>query len=47
MTIEMRSVCPLIQVFDMPTPIHFYRDVLGIEIVDHSPMRAMDDCDWV
>lgn len=28
----------------MPTAIHFYRDVLGFELVNTS--RPGDDCDW-
>jgi glyoxylase I family protein len=47
MAIEMRGICTLLQVFDMPTSIHFYRDVLGFEIVGNSPMRSTDDYDWV
>jgi catechol 2,3-dioxygenase-like lactoylglutathione lyase family enzyme len=34
---------PLIQVFDMPTSIHFYRDQLGFELVQ-SNTRG-DTCD--
>ena len=29
MGIELRGVCALLQVFDMPTSVRFYRDVLG------------------
>jgi hypothetical protein len=29
MGIEVRSVCTLLQVFDMPASVRFYRDVLG------------------
>jgi glyoxylase I family protein len=32
MAIEVRGMAPLIQVFDMPTSIAFYCDVLGFEI---------------
>jgi catechol 2,3-dioxygenase-like lactoylglutathione lyase family enzyme len=46
MPIDMRALCPLIQVYDMPTSIRFYRDLLGFEIVDHSPPRSPDDFDW-
>ena len=46
MAIEMRSLCPLIQVYDMPTAIRFYRDVLGFEIFSTSPPRGPDDFDW-
>lgn len=47
MPIDMRGVCPLIQVFDMPTSLRFYRDILGFEIVSTSPQRSVDDYDWV
>jgi glyoxylase I family protein len=36
MEIEMRSLCPLIQVFDMDTSLHFYCDLLGFEIVQKA-----------
>jgi glyoxylase I family protein len=44
MGIDMRGLCPLIQVFDMPTSLHFYRDVLGFEIVQRS--QDSDECGW-
>jgi uncharacterized glyoxalase superfamily protein PhnB len=31
MAIEIRGMAPLLQVFDMPTSIGFYRDVLGFQ----------------
>lgn len=37
MGVEIRGVCPLLQVFDMPTSLGFYRDVLGFEIVNCAP----------
>lgn len=37
MTFELRDVCPLLQVFDMPTSLAFYRDALGFEIVEAAP----------
>jgi catechol 2,3-dioxygenase-like lactoylglutathione lyase family enzyme len=46
MAIDMRGLCPLIQVYDMPTSIRFYRDVLGFEVVDNSTPRSTDDVDW-
>jgi catechol 2,3-dioxygenase-like lactoylglutathione lyase family enzyme len=46
MAIDMRGLCPLLQVYDMPTSIHFYRDLLGFEIFSTSPPRAPDDFDW-
>lgn len=36
MGIEVRGMSPLLQVFDMPTSIAFYRDVLGFEVVTTS-----------
>jgi catechol 2,3-dioxygenase-like lactoylglutathione lyase family enzyme len=46
MAIDMRGVCPLLQVFDMPTSVRFYRDVLGFEIVGNAPTRAPDEFGW-
>jgi len=45
MSIEVRRVCTLLQVFDMPTSVRFYRDVLGFEVVSTSP-RDGDRFDW-
>lgn len=45
MSIEVQGVCALLQVFDMPTSLRFYRDVLGFEIVATSP-RQGDHFDW-
>jgi glyoxylase I family protein len=45
MSIEVRGVCALLQVFDMPTSVRFYRDVLGFEIIETSP-RDGDQFDW-
>jgi glyoxylase I family protein len=45
MSIEVQSVCALLQVFDMPTSVRFYRDILGFEIVQTSP-REGDQFDW-
>ena len=46
MAIEVRGVCTLLQVFDMPTALRFYRDVLGFEVVNTSNPRAGDRIDW-
>jgi glyoxylase I family protein len=35
-TLDIRGLAPLLQVFDMPTSIHFYRDILGFEVVNTS-----------
>jgi catechol 2,3-dioxygenase-like lactoylglutathione lyase family enzyme len=45
MPIEVTGVCALLQVFDMPTSVRFYRDVLGFEIVESSE-REGDFFDW-
>ena len=46
MGLKVDGVVPLIQVFDMPTSVAFYRDVLGFEVVTTSPPRGPDDFDW-
>lgn len=43
---ELEGLAPLLQVFDMPVSIAFYRDVLGFEIAETSPVRGPDDFDW-
>ena len=45
MAIEIRGMAPLFQVFDMPTAIAFYRDVLGFEVVTTSTPRG-EHFDW-
>lgn len=37
MAIEMHGLVPLLQVFDMNESLHFYRDLLGFEVVQASP----------
>jgi catechol 2,3-dioxygenase-like lactoylglutathione lyase family enzyme len=48
--IKIEGLTPLLQVFDMPTSVAFYRDVLGFEVVSsappRAPPRAPDDFDW-
>lgn len=36
MAIDIRGLAPLLSVFDMPTSLRFYRDVLGFELVSDS-----------
>jgi glyoxylase I family protein len=36
MGIELNGYCALLQVFDMPTALAFYCDVLGFEVVSHA-----------
>lgn len=45
MSIEVRGVCVLLQVFDMPASVRFYRDVLWFEVVRTSA-RDGDQFDW-
>jgi len=45
MGIEVRGLVPLLQVFDMPTSIKFYRDVLGFEVAATSKPGS-DDVGW-
>ena len=47
MAIEIKGLAPLLQVFDMPMAIHFYRDIIGFEVVASSAPEQGDDCDWV
>jgi glyoxylase I family protein len=42
----LEALTPLLQVFDMPASIVFYRDVLGFEIAETAPARGPDDFDW-
>jgi catechol 2,3-dioxygenase-like lactoylglutathione lyase family enzyme len=44
-TLRIGGFATLIQVFDMPTSLAFYRDVMGFEVISDAP----DDgrCDWV
>jgi len=42
---DIHGVAPLLQVFDMPTSIRFYRDLLGFEVFGRSGPE--DDCGWV
>ena len=44
MALEIRGLIPLIQVFDMPTALHFYRDMLGFEVMHTS--KPGDNCGW-
>jgi uncharacterized glyoxalase superfamily protein PhnB len=45
---DFRGVAPLLQVFDMPTALRFYRDVLGFEITGQAPLSAKQDLfGWV
>jgi glyoxylase I family protein len=45
MSISIRGAAPLLQVFDMPVSVSFYRDKLGFSLVDSSGQG--DESDWV
>ncbi len=47
MTINIRGLTPLLQVYDMPRSMRFYRDVLGFEVVHASPVLAEGYSHWV
>jgi catechol 2,3-dioxygenase-like lactoylglutathione lyase family enzyme len=47
MALDLRGVCPLFMVYDMPTSLRFYRDVLGFEVVSTSPKIREDYFHWV
>lgn len=44
MKTEFFGVAPLLQVYDMPTAVRFYRDLLGFELVNQS--REGEEFDW-
>lgn len=48
MPIEVQGLSPLIQVFDMPKSIAFYRDVLGFAVDERSKAVSgnPDDVGW-
>jgi len=45
MAIDLRGMAPLLQVFDMPTSVRFYRDLLGFELLATS--GDGEQSDWV
>jgi glyoxylase I family protein len=46
MSFEIRGMAPLLSVYDMPTSIRFYRDVLGFTVVTTSQPDRGDDVGW-
>jgi len=44
MPLDFNGPCTLLQVFDMPTAVHFYRDLLGLAVSSQS--RPGDKFDW-
>lgn len=50
MTPPLQYLCPLLEVFDMAASLAFYRDTLGMEIVEAAPPPSQvtgDDFGWV
>lgn len=45
MPIEVRGLSPLLEVFDMPTSLAFYRDKLGFRVIGDSGQG--DNSGWV
>jgi catechol 2,3-dioxygenase-like lactoylglutathione lyase family enzyme len=45
MAIEIQGMSPLLSVFDMPTSLGFYRDILGFEVTGDS--GEGDNSGWV
>lgn len=44
MAIDVRGMTPLIQVYDMPTSLAFYCDILGFEV--HNSSHPVPNCGW-
>jgi catechol 2,3-dioxygenase-like lactoylglutathione lyase family enzyme len=42
MALDVRGTTTLLGVYDMPASVRFYRDLLGFEMVSHSPHRGGD-----
>jgi glyoxylase I family protein len=50
MALDLRGICPLLQVYDMPTSLAFYRDRLGFEVIQSAPAEphgSADNYGWV
>ena len=43
MALEVRGVALLLEVYDMPRSVRFYRDLLGFEVVTTSPNLGGED----
>jgi uncharacterized glyoxalase superfamily protein PhnB len=44
MAFTLHGICPLLQVFDMPASLRFYRDLLGFTVIDRA--GEGDDVGW-
>jgi len=43
---KVEGLAPLLQVYDMPRSVAFYRDKIGFEVVAKAPDRPGDEFDW-
>lgn len=43
----LEGMAPLLQVFDMPSSLRFYRDILGFDVVAMNAGADGDEADWV
>ena len=46
MGIDLRGVTPLLQVYDMPASVRFYRDLLGFSVTATSQVLGEDRFHW-
>src|SRR5215472_8273675 len=46
MALDVRGLTPLLQVYDMPASVRFYRDLLGFQVVTTSPVLGPDRFHW-
>jgi glyoxylase I family protein len=46
MALDVRGLTPLLQVYDMPASVRFYRDLLGFTVVSTSPILGEDRFHW-
>lgn len=46
MALNVVGLAPLLQVYDMPTSVSFYRDKLGFEVKTTSPVLGEDRFHW-
>lgn len=44
--INIKGMAPLLMVFDMPTSLHFYRDILGFTVKSTSADGEGDNVSW-
>ena len=47
MALNLKGMCPLLQVYDMPTSMKFYCETLGFEVVTVDDPKKAPNHDWV